>query len=91
MDELIVKLDKMDMKLDEIQKELREIKKDTSDVAQFTPFVESLSKMGTLGTLTKLGNVLHYINPMSYVANDDTRTTENEEGGKEENSLYDIV
>jgi hypothetical protein len=75
----------IDSKLIEIQTELKEIKTDTANVAQFTPFVESLSKIGTVATLDKLASVLHRINPMTYI------NGEKQKEIKGVNKVYDMV
>jgi hypothetical protein len=82
MEELKEELTLINKRLENIELLLSNVKKDTEDVAKYIPFVDKLSKIGTvssisyinkiskIGTvssLNKISEMLNYINPVNYI------------------------
>lgn len=67
MDKILIKLEDIELRLCGIEYILENIEKDTKSVAKHVPFVDKLSKIGTLTCVSSLNNIVSSINPMKYL------------------------
>jgi hypothetical protein len=67
MEELKEELTLINKRLENIELLLSNVKKDTEDVAKYIPFVDKLSKIGTVSSINKISYMLNYINPVNYI------------------------
>ena len=71
--EIIKQLKLINQRLETLESDIKEIKKDANNMAKYVPFVDSLSKIGTLGTIANLTEFLGYFNPTKLLRQDPIR------------------
>ena len=70
-DVILNQLKLINKRLEILESDIKEIKKDSNDVAKFVPFVDNLSKIGTISTIGNLTGFLDYFNPKNLLTQTD--------------------
>lgn len=58
-------------RLENLELDIKEIKKDANDVAKYVPFVDSLSKIGTITAIGNIKEMFEYFNPKNLLIQKD--------------------